>query len=397
MSSIFNIRRLTVKSIFYIKILWNAFNPKKRTETSGRVLLVPGGHIGDAVMDASAWETLIGHYAKQGKDVYILSTRENWNYFQLVLNVSKVTYINRVAGDPYGTLPEALIKHATFDTIIARVHGDTQLYAQLAALHSNRKIVVAEQEMFSGKRKLIMKALYHRYSDVIVETLDMNERMTVEKLIQTMGIDGYKMRLLPIPEQLEAQVDRGHYITIAVDSQNPRRRWPLGKFIDLINCLLSTCTEDIYLTGNCLTEEELAKFNRAYKDNMRVKITIGRLSFLEWIELLRGASCHVGVDSGSIHIAATVGTKAICLSGVWQGHRFFPYDLQETAQVSIPVCVHAKHSDNWLCYGCATKKEFGYGNAVCMARCRNSQPCLCLSDISVEDVISAIEETRKLR
>lgn len=227
--------------------------------------------------------------------------------------------------------------------------------------------------------------------------MNFNGNESVETLLHSFGLTDYRMHLLPIPKQCESSVEPKTYITVAVDSQNNNRRWGAEKFTELIEVLLRIRKEDIYLTGSTLSDEEKAKYNRRFANNARVKNTIGQLSFNEWIELIRGAVFHIGVDSGSIHIAASVGTTSFCLTGVWHGHRFFPYPSEvenNYPKIKTPVCIYRQDVDveQLPCFGCAVKRKYGWGNVDCLNQCKKNLPCQCLDKITVQNVIQSIEK-----
>lgn len=382
-------------------IIRRSIRPQEEIFESDNVLLFSGGGIGDAVMDASAWATLIDFYSGQGKNIYIICPKENLNLLKRIPDTGKARFIEAVPDKDITRESVAdlfdKIGNMTFDTIAARVHGSVWNYLEANALTAKRKYVVIEQEMLRGLRAAVMKLLPARFTTVITETPEMNERDAVEQLLRQMGIKDYKMRILPIPKQCEFNYPQREYITVAVDSRNPKRRWTSDKFIKLIRQLLNDYEYDIYITGSYLGPEDIKLYNSAFMDNDRVVNLVGKQSFEEWIELLRGARFHIGIDSGSIHIAASVDTWAFCLAGVWQGYRFFPYDMEDSPYIKKPICVYRSDVDvrGLKCHNCAGRRTFGAGNKVCRSQCRNGEPCQCLTAITVEDVLLAIKEARQ--
>lgn len=369
--------------------------PPCKLSNSDKILLVEMGHIGDAIIDASAWSEIMEYAMALGKEVYLYTTWECQNILKKILGSEKITYLtcqNELFDVNEYKKSLSVLKGMTFDTIISRPHCNKLICLLVATIPAIKRYAVFEEEIFLSK---IYNVFADRYSTVIYENRKSREKDVLEKLVEAIGIKDYCMRILPIAETKEKIARHDKYITIAVDSQNSARRWPTDSFIALIMALLAIFEDDIVLTGSSLPREDNQQYEDAFHKNERVKNMIGRCSLDEWIDLLRGARFHIGVDSGSIHIAASVGTKAFCLTGVWHGHRFFPYNIKEYQPgTTAPVCVYRQDVDveKIPCYGCAAKKEYGWGNRECLKKCRTGFPCLCLEEITVDDVMDSIEK-----
>lgn len=374
--------------------------PLRKVSGSNRILIVAGGHIGDIVLDASAWNALVQHSVSQGKDVYVLATREAWNMLYRFLITDQVEYVecSKNMGSIHA-LKDGFSKlnKLDFETIVARPHGNRWMYLLAAALPAEKRYIVLERELIRTSWSNALYLIFHRrYTGIIVEDEDSSEKNAIEALMHMLGYDDYHMQILPLPCQGEApSIPCRPYITISVDSQNAARRWSEESFIALIGELLKRLEEDIVLTGSFLKDTIARQYEEAFRGNARVKIMCGRLSFEQWIELLRGARFHVGVDSGSIHMAAAVDTVAFCLAGYWHIRRFFPYqDDMIGVGTAMPIAIYRKDIDlqELNCSGCAFKGPYGKGNRTCMEQIRDGKPCLCLQEIQVYDVTTAISE-----
>ena len=183
---------------------------------------------------------------------------------------------------------------------------------------------------------------------------------------------------------------------MTVDSNNKSRRWSHDKFIQLVKMLLNEYEYNVVLLGNKLPDFELKQYKITFADTPRVKIYIDKTDINIFVELLRNSQFHIGVDSGSIHVAASVGTQAFCLTGKWDGNRLFPYQLEEHTDGTIePICIFWQDADSLSCYGCAYRGIYGWKNRECYVRCKKRQGCLCLERIQVDDVIKVINKTIK--
>lgn len=386
----------------YSPILRRYLVSHRRTVNSNSVLLVAGGHIGDVIMDAPVWKILMSFYEEQGKDVNIIASNYIWNTLKRILDLERVKHIEQdvgLIGRPYSV--EKLIdslKGLEFDTIVLRAHANNILFSAIATVAANHRYAIAEQEMLGGSfGRVVFHLASRRYTKVIRNGIDTTDVECQKELLRILGVPEQEFSLVPIPKQCELNVEPGKYITIAVDSQNYARRWGREKFTELVKRLQQRYSCAIYLTGNALEEEEVRYYAETFSGNDNVIITIGKYSFEEWVELLRGARFHIGVDSGSIHVAASVGTVCICLAGFWDGHRFLPYQFDDAEpEIKKPICVyrHDVSPDELPCFGCLIKySKFGYGNNECYERCIADRPCLCLEHITVDDVMNTIEDT----
>lgn len=153
---------------------------------------------------------------------------------------------------------------------------------------------------------------------------------------------------------------------------------------------------DIVLTASNVTEATRRQYETAFHGCSRVIVLIGKLTIAEWVELVRGAQFVVGVDSGIIHVASAVGTQAFCIAGAWNGHRFYPYALEERNEMTIePKCIYRSDIgvSQLSCANCTSKAYYGYGNHNCMNQLKAGKPLLCLLNVSPDDVLRTIVET----
>lgn len=108
---------------------------------------------------------------------------------------------------------------------------------------------------------------------------------------------------------------------------------------------------------------------------------------------------NIGEESGSIHVAATIGTPAFYLAGMWDEYRFLPYKQEKIDPwIKEPICIYRNDIDvEQLSYAnCNSYGKIGYGNKICSLLCRKKQPCLCLQSVQVKDVFEVIESAFKV-
>lgn len=372
---------------------------KRKGSGSGNVLIIEGGHIGDAIMDASALIYLAEHYVKAGKNVYFLCSPPLWDMIKRISSMDDVEYVGKDYSYDlycYDSIRKTYTRLAgkRFEIIIGIHNGDTRVHCMASRLNAVKKWGVIEQSKLIGIRGYVKRLLSMCYSDAIWGDVGKYQIRWLEQLLRELHISGYSAKNVYIPPQRGALTKSKSYITIAVDSAIASRRWPAQSFVVLISRLLADCSDDIYLIGNSMDRDLRDRITEAFgQEHHRIKDVVGKTSTEEWIEIIRGSKFLIGVDSGSIHVAAAVGTLAFCLTGVWSGHKCMPCDIDVMAQnTTLPICVYRQDTDvdNMPCCGCLSSGGYGYGNAECYELCKSGQSCLCLSKIKPQDVMSVI-------
>lgn len=388
---------------FVLFVILKRRKPNKKTDKENNVLLVPGGHMGDVLVEISAWQSIIEHYQQQGKQIYILSTKIAWNVFQMTMDTNKLHYFEGdccVDGTGWSlNVARKLFssfKTIYFDTIIGHLRDNYSQFI-INAIPARQKYIILPQIFCDGVQgKIISRICADTGTKKVIRSPGISETEYWKQLLHILKIPNNYLHIMPIPKHCEKPMRQGKYVTISVDSLNPIRRWPTESFVELIAWLLENYKYDVCITGQKVSSDELSKYNQFTSDKRFFNL-VNQVSFNEWVELIRGAQFHIGVDSGSIHIAASVGTQAFCLAGVWHGMEFMPYHLAEIENTKKPICIYREDVsiDTLNCYGCAAKRGYGYGNAECLAQCRASQPCLCLSKITPDDVMAAIHHAQE--
>lgn len=103
----------------------------------------------------------------------------------------------------------------------------------------------------------------------------------------------------------------------------------------------------------------------------------GQTNLSELAEVIRGAKLLVGNDTSAVHIAAAVGTPAVCILGGGHFGRFMPYP--DTVPGIKPVVAF----EAMPCYHC---------NWRCNQPHEPNGPVPCISHISVQTVLAAAEQ-----
>jgi len=105
------------------------------------------------------------------------------------------------------------------------------------------------------------------------------------------------------------------------------RRWPAGRFVELIDHLLEQYDMPIVLIGAPADRPYVTEIaGRVSNHNGRLLNQAGRLSLGGLFALLEGASCVITNDTGPMHMAWALGACTVCLFGpvdpgqyAWEG------------------------------------------------------------------------------
>lgn len=391
-------------TLFYA--ILSMFFTKRYKDNSRNILLIYSGGLGDGVLDAQAIMKIVYKLNAEGKKVSVLAVKPVCELYGMLFTSQDVVLIPCTFLMGNWATPE---KREEFRGIVLRLRQErwermivrlnrVDLIATLLAIFvpAAQKTAFLYSRRPIKKRKQIIYCLICRAFD---QENEFNEVLTQMQLsrefAKCMGVPIYPIRIMHIPKQSEAAVQDHSYITISIDSSFPGRRWFCENFIELICRLLGQYEYDVVLTGNNVAADILKRYDTVFGTNSRVKNMIGKTNLYEWIELIRGAQFHIGVDSGSIHVAASVGTQTFCLTGMWDSYRFFPYRIEEDMpETAVPICIYRNDVDpaSLPCKNCNEYGGYGYGNKRCWEECQHGKPNLCLQNISVDGVMEVIKE-----
>lgn len=372
---------------------------KKGLIKNNQILIVATGHIGNAIIDASAIDDLIKFYKGIGKKVFLLCSDAMKAAFDLVIDLSEVEFIGENyhyegSGTYFSVVKRTLngFKDCEFEKIIVTLTNcDALAHYIVACVPTNESWGIFDD--VKQEYGYIRHYFERYYTNKVMVPVDLQETQRLKLMLEQLGCHGHRTRISYIPKQMEMS-KLAPYITVAVDSMSTSRRWVSEKFVALVHKLLELYSYDVYLTGSHATEHEMQVYKVAFDGQPRVKNYIGKTSFKEWIELLRHSQFHIGVDSGSIHVAASVGTQSFCLTGVWDAKRVMPYQIDEKDdRTTEPICVYRSdvNINELNCYACKVyRTQTGRGNYECYSQCMKGYPCLCLERIEVEDVERSI-------
>jgi len=161
------------------------------------------------------------------------------------------------------------------------------------------------------------------------------------------------------------------FVVITPGAQSTRKRWPLEKYAEVVKWLKKEKNIDVVICGS---QDEYSIGKRIKKiANVPIINIAGKTTLPVLAAILNESLLYIGNDTGTVHLAAAVGTPTICIIGGGHFGRFFPYGNLRKNRI-----VYYKMD----CFNC---------NWRCIYPYRIGSPMPCISNIQVNDVLREIE------
>jgi len=195
---------------------------------------------------------------------------------------------------------------------------------------------------------------------------------------------------LPILDKLAGRASNkligASYAVFVLGAASSLRRWPVESFALLAKRFLCETPYFIVLVGTpserLLAQRFVSMLGRI--DRGRVIDETGKTDLMDLVSLLSKSICVVSNETGSLHLAAAVGTPSVCIAGGGDFGHLVPYpEVLDTCERPIPITVCEKMS----CFGCGWK---------CIYDLKNGAPAPCVSAVSVDAVWKALTDALKL-
>lgn len=161
------------------------------------------------------------------------------------------------------------------------------------------------------------------------------------------------------------------YIVIAAGASHDLRRWPIGRFVTLVQQLRDRNPEQIVVLIGTPSESDLGEKLRRHTGEYCIDLT-GKTSLVETWHLIAESKLVITNETGVAQMGAVLGKKTIALTGGGHWGRFVPLPEPTTL-----IAVHHKKP----CYNC---------NWQCIHPLKKGQAAPCILDISVEAVLEKI-------
>ena len=181
------------------------------------------------------------------------------------------------------------------------------------------------------------------------------------------------------------------YVQFSVGSSRPEKCWPSDRYIDVIKYILENTECDVVFTGAESDSKTVDGIINKFSDAGRLSNLCGKTSLEELFDIVGNAKLLIGPDSGPIHVAVAMNTPSICIVGGWDYERVYPYktDILDDGRCA-PVIVNTGVK---YCYKCLLLYGHrGANNSECAKLIKESKPCLCIEDISSDNVIDELQK-----
>jgi len=210
---------------------------------------------------------------------------------------------------------------------------------------------------FSRKRSLLHEA---QLNFELLNPLGCKEIPRFEALFQS--LNHFNIPTVSLPLEFST-IDFSNTVVLHPKSQGSASEWPLEKYIDLA-ILLVQQKKTVIFTG---TENEGKEFSSFLPSHPQIIDSSGKLNLKQLLRLISSSEALVACSTGPYHIAGVSGIKAI---GLFSSRK--------------PI-----HPGRWRALG--DKSVALVFDSSC-SNCKKGKVCSCIEKISVQSVLSAINE-----
>ena len=167
------------------------------------------------------------------------------------------------------------------------------------------------------------------------------------------------------------------YYVIVPGAGASLRQWPVARFKEVAKRIYQLTGWAGVICG--VSSEEHLGAAIVCDEQIPLVNLVGDTSLAELNEVISGARVVVGNESSAIHFAAALSTPAVCVMGGGHYGRFLPYNVEVPTCNVLPETVCCVME----CFGCDWRCIFDVGE---------TKPAPCISQITVEIVMSRIEK-----
>jgi len=315
-----------------------------------RFLIVRLGSLGDVIHAIPAAAALI-HHDREARVDWIVDPR----YVELVQRVERIGHVI-----PFDT-------RQGWGTLVAmarRLRGER--YDAVIDLQGLLKSAVLAR--VAGARRTIGFTSTHLRESLAsvfyTETHDPGDAVhVIDKGLALMRALDVQETTVRFPLGLSPRDPPGGYVLINPGAAWPNKRWPAERFGALAAAIRERHgLRSVVLWGP--DEEALAK--AVVDASTGAAQAAPPTTIIDIVALARGAHLMISGDTGPVHIAGAVGTPIVALFGPTRAERNGPWS---------PADISISRFDRCVCH---------YER-----RCRRDWPCI--DDISVDEVVAAVE------
>ncbi|HVY06903.1 MAG TPA: glycosyltransferase family 9 protein [Burkholderiales bacterium] len=243
----------------------------------------------------------------------------------------------------------AALRKRGFDIAIQPTHsrsfmeGDTVVRASGAR---DRIGAAGDDRRMLGWQRKVSDGWYTRLVPSRAERMTELERNA--EFLRNLGREGFAESLPRLPKLAELPADlriRQPYLILFPGASWSGRQWPPARFAEIADGLVR---ETGLMAIVCGSEPEAMLCQQVVESSHANMMNFaGKTSLPQFVELVREARLLIGNETSAIHIAASVGTPAVCILGGGHYGRFLPYGQAVDRAARLEIVIRAMP-----CFGC---------------------------------------------
>lgn len=365
----------------------NRFSKKNRKEES--VTIVFNGIFGDAIILLSALHGYIELYSRKGRKVRLICRPVIKKFWDEIADLPKEVEIEEVDFkkfvESFSYYKNVVDKYSSNIDLLVAPGSSLSVDLFSTSVNAYKKVgLLATYKI----RKPFYMALFKRlaYTDPVIPPKGTMMIQRQRYLLQHLGLLDFKGKLPTIKRQ--DRIITGDYCVICPGSSAKEKRWPTERFAEIADYIIEKYDWEIHVCGGADEIEDCNKMISLSKYPKRFVNHSGKTSFKEWSSIVEYAKIVIGNDSATMHFAAAHRVKAVCIAGVYNKFKFFPYCVDELGNNDfLPECANV----DMPCEHCVPQGyHYGFNNPECKSMVENGHCALCVEMVTIEDVIQHI-------
>ena len=289
----------------------------KKIKTPNRLLVVATRQIGDVLLITPLLSSLRKSYPNAVIDVLGYT-----NKCVALEGNSDINTVFEITEKPSFSEIRILIKqiYRKYDVAITTLTGDKpHFYAWLAAKHRIGFIHSV------SKQTALKRALCQQW--VLFDDLNTHTVLENLRLAKCLDIPAIPIVSLPKPKKTLAQQNK-EYAIIHPSPMWTYKQWTEQGWIAVIKHLLSKNLKVIISGGTDPNEKAVCEKLASTFPNEDVESIAGKVKISELSELLKQATCYVGIDTSITHMAAASGCPTVAIFGPSNVIKWGPWPSQ---------------------------------------------------------------------
>lgn len=382
--------------LIMISALWRNFinHFSKKAIDEKKLAIVFNGIFGDAIILMSAIQGYIDLYVAKGWDVLLLcrpSIKSFWDEvvdFPTGIRVETIDYKKFMNSFSY--YRSIVLKYDNSFNLLLVPGSSTSSELFTASVNAKRKVGLLSS--FKMEKPLYMALLKKiAYDETVIPQKELMMIQRHRLFLQYLGMNEFKGRLPKIRHQ--SKIIQGNYCVICPGSSARAKRWSPKRFAQIADYIIEKYDWDVHVCGGIDENDDFLAMNQYSENSDRIISHIGKTSFSEWSAIVEFAQIVLGNDSATMHLAAAHRVPSVCIAGVYNKYKFFPYCVDELDEGDI---IPGTVLEDMPCAHCVPQGHYyGYKNTECQKMVLSNNSALCVDRVSVESVKSKIDNILK--